>query len=107
MNSLSHDTITKLLKEETAKKKKDDEPMGATYKERWPGERNLLKLAKAVKAGKDFVVFTNGDRFSIVYSDENTVLVKPDFPKFVPMGYFSREKLKETELRGIDIDGDD
>lgn len=98
--TLAMDDIQKLLKSE-ARTSKD--PTGATYKERWPGDANLIKIAKAVKRGADFVVFRNGQRFNLTRRDTDLVLVKPD-SGFVPMGYFSIKKLKEAEHEGIDLD---
>jgi hypothetical protein len=99
-NTLSKDTITKLLKSVEPKK---DEPVNTQYKERWPGEVNLVKIAKAVSRNADFVLFRNGTRFSVTYMSDDTILVKPT-SGFVPMGFFSRNQLKDAIATGIDLD---
>lgn len=103
-NTLSKDTISKLLREQEPKKK-DTDPLGSSYKERWPGEANLIKIAKAVKRNSNYVLFRDGTRFQVKYDTyrEDVVLVKPE-SGFVPMGYFSRQTLREAEEKGIDLD---
>lgn len=96
---LSMATIRNLLKE----KVKDKDPLMVTYKERWPGDLNMVKIAKAAKRGADFVLFRDGSRFSIKYNDDN-VLLKPSNGEFAPMGFFSRKQLKEALEEGIDLD---
>lgn len=103
-NTLSKDTISKLLREQESKKK-DTDPLGSSYKERWPGEANLIKIAKAVKRNADYVLFRDGTRFQIKYDtySKDVILIRPE-SGFVPMGYFSRRTLKEAEEIGIDPD---
>lgn len=98
-NALGMDTIRQLLKEAEPKVKNMLE--GKSYKESWPGERNRLKLAKAVANRDRFVLFGN-DRFTIRYNESN-VLVKPTVG-FVPMGYFSRSELKSAIDTVPDLD---
>lgn len=98
-NTLGMDTIKQLLKEAEPKVKNMLE--GKSYKESWPGERNRLKLAKAVANGDRFVMFGN-DRFGITY-DESNVLIRPSVG-FVPMGFFSRSELKTAIDTVPDLD---
>ncbi len=65
--------------------------------QRWPGDANMLKLAAAVERRANFVLFTNGTRFSIKYNDaKENLLIKPSTGGFVPMGYFSYKQLQEA-----------
>jgi len=89
VKTLSMDTIIKLVRQDEAA------TMPSAYKERWPGEVNLLKLANAVERSADFVLFTNGTRFRITYYETN-VRVNPS-TGFVPMGWFSKKQLKEAK----------
>lgn len=93
---LSMADIKSLIK--TTEKRDMDNPLFKMYKERWPGDENLVKIANALKRGSDYVVFANGDRFNVKRINSETVLIKPDFPKFAPMGFFSRDSLRKAEI---------
>ena len=65
--------------------------------QRWPGDANLLRLAKAFTSRSPFVVFGNGTRFKIKYDAKRAnVLIKPSTGEFAPMGYFSYKQLEDT-----------
>lgn len=99
-NPIGIDLIKKLLKSTEPKVsivQQDD-------KTRWPGKENTLKLAEAVDAQQDYVMFGNR-RFDITYHLETeTVLVKPSTGGFIPMGWFSYHQLKDAQRQArVDI----
>lgn len=101
IRKLSADTIRKLLKSDGGEK----EEMSTAYKERWPGDNNLVKLAKAVDKDAEFVVFRNGSRFTITYLDTDLIRINPSVG-FAPMGFFTRKSLQEAKRTQIDLDDD-
>jgi len=85
--------MTKVLAPEFIKKLLGEEKVSTTsdaYKERWPGEKNLLTLARAVNANAKSVLFDK-KKFIITYYPE-AVRINPT-EGFAPMGWFSRKEL--------------
>jgi len=63
---------------------------------KWPKEDDLIRLAKAVDAEEDVVVFTDGRKFKIRDTNWNAVYISPIGEAFVPCGYFDIARLKEV-----------
>jgi hypothetical protein len=71
----------------------EKEPKIHTMK--WPGDKDMVTLAKAVKAGESVVTFSDGRKFTIKDAERwDAVFVKPADGSFAPCGYFDRQRLK-------------
>jgi len=94
---LGMDMIRNLLHSKT----KGPKPETEKWHNKWPGPENMEKLAKAVAAKAQIVLFTNGDRFDIYYDlDDEAVLIKPSTGDFIPMGWFNYSKLRDA-MNGV------
>lgn len=85
--------IAKLLKEKDARAA--DKHVAAVRK--WPGDANLLTLAKAVHQRNKYVIFEGNKKFEIRYDSKfDAVFIKPVDNGFVPCGYINFKRLKEV-----------